>query len=256
VRWELVPPGAEAAAVPGAGAGAPLGVYRERIRDDRIAMDEAADVVHADAIALQDKPRAPATACPCNPSVDGPCQAKELTTLATAGVKASEMVAKAKDAIRDYRQNPADPANEKAAKALRTHFRWTEALRQKPLVTDVPASVESLIDAILSGLTSALCAGCSDKAPIDPVEGKKVSAFTLGTWAKTNCFNVMRPFYFDKLTPAQRAKSVVHELAHNRGAAISDQGGYEGDANYPGGSANLAARNADSYANFTRDASN
>lgn len=56
VRWELVPPGEDAAVVPGAPGSAPLAVYREAARDDRTRMDAVADLVHDEAQEFQKGP--------------------------------------------------------------------------------------------------------------------------------------------------------------------------------------------------------
>jgi hypothetical protein len=192
---------------------------------------------------------------PCTENV-ATCTESQNKVILQAFKDASAMLARAEEPMIKYINKPSAG---KVARALKKHFKWTEAIRQQAPkdvkdFPDVPANVLKVIRNLLTKISHPFGAICSPDQQLReavnarfPRELRHILAAALQD--DTNCF-MYTPDYFKKKA-VDRAKTVIHEMCHSW-AHMGADGSYEDDPAYPV-SIRSASENPDSYACLIRD---
>ena len=188
----------------------------------------------------------------CNPPESNPCPEPRFNVVLEAFRTGSNFLANARNRMSGYVNAPAAGANQLAARALRRHFRWTEAIRQQLTYPDIPAIVLQTIDNSLVNIQSPIGADCPATTPPSDRDGAVLHARSPSTWSGSNCYIFYPGFFAGRNASAnrRRGKTAVHEMMH-RWEGMSDTA-YEFESTYPL-QPRAAQNNADSFAALIRD---
>lgn len=188
----------------------------------------------------------------CDPPEPNPCPTRPFNMVMDAFQLASNWLPGARDKITDYIAAPSDQANQSAARALRRHFHWTEAIRQDLIFPDIPRMVLQTINSSFTNIRDPIGADCAPVVTSSPDrDGGVLHARAPSTW-NGNCYIFYPPFFAGRGASGnrRRARTALHEMMH-RWHGMSDVA-YEWERSYPP-EARAAQSNADSYASLIRD---
>jgi len=180
------------------------------------------------------------------------CRGRRLRTVLKAFKLAAQWLAVAKGNIRKYVKNPTDRSNRKAARALKRHFSWTEAVRRRLIYAEVPGEVEKAINLLYKKISVPFRAFCRKAPRSRKKDGEKLAAASPVPWAKTNCYEFYPHFFKGWRRNARfQATAILHEMTHSW--MNTTDVAYEWERKKYPLRPGAAINNADSYAALIRD---